>query len=96
VDGAPLWAIVLAGVLAFAGDLAHAGLWLIVRARGSRPPRHPERRATTLNYAATVAAVFVAALLTRSWLLVALLIVPGLVALALFAHAAAQVVRSRH
>ena len=94
MDDAPLWAIVVAGVLAFAGDFVHAGLWLVARARGSRPPRHPERRAMTLKYATTVAVVFAAALLTRSWLLVALLVVPGLVTLALFAHAAAQVVRS--
>jgi hypothetical protein len=90
-----LWAVVIAGVPAFAGDLVLGGLWLAVRATGARPHRHPERRATTLNWAATVAAVFTVALVTRNWLFVALLVVSGIVTLALVVRAMVQVARSR-
>jgi hypothetical protein len=90
-----LWAVVVAGVLAFAGDLVHGGLWLAVRATGARPRPHPELRATTLSWAATVAAVFTAALITRNWLFVALLVVPGIVTLALVVRAMVQVARPR-
>jgi hypothetical protein len=86
---------VVAGVLAFAGDLVHGGLWLAARTAGARPRRHPERRATTLSWAATVAAVLTAALVTRNWLFVALLAVPGIVTLALLVRATVQVARSR-
>jgi hypothetical protein len=95
VDGAPLWAVVAAGVLAVAGDLVYGGLWLAARATGARPPRRPERRIRTLDWVATVAVVFAVALVTRNWLFVALLAVPAIITLALLARVTVRVARSR-
>jgi hypothetical protein len=91
---APLWAVVAVGAFSLVPDVLLAGLWLAARAMGRPVGRYPVRPASTLGFVATTAAVFVAALVTRDWIVVALLGAPGVVFLVIALRAAAHATRS--
>jgi hypothetical protein len=90
---APLWIVVAVGAFSLVPDVVLAGLWVTARATGRHVGRYSVRPASALSFAATMAVVFVAALLTRDWILVALLAAPSVIFLVLAIRAAAQATR---